>query len=110
MSVGTQGVTWDRRRANRFGAPFSGDRRRADSAVGRFEAYLDMKLGELERSAAVIAGEVSVDAIDLRAGADVDALDADKFDRLTERIPRALEEIAEEISSLRDELGVAHRS
>jgi hypothetical protein len=103
-------VTWDRRRADRRTETSGTDRRRAESALGRFEAYLDLKLGALERSVAIAAGEVGAEAKEFKGASDTDAIDAEKIDGRSDRTSRALEAIAEEISQLRGELGSANRA
>jgi hypothetical protein len=103
MSSSSQEVTWDRRRADRRTELIGTDRRRAESSVGRYEAYLDLRLGALESTAAVTAGDISEEAFRLRNEPESDVLDGERVDGLADRMSRAIEAIAEEISRLREE-------
>jgi len=110
MSASSQQIGWDRRRNERRTESPVRDRRRADSPAGRFEAYLGLKLGEVERTAAVAAAEIQAEARDLRADAGLDPLAADDVGAIAERACRAVERIAEELSDMRKQLTSAGRN
>jgi hypothetical protein len=80
-----------------------------DSPTGRFEAYLDAELGELERVAAVTAAEIKTEAANFRTASEADPVAAEGVDGVSQRVSRNLERIAEEISRLRVDLGSSRR-
>jgi propanediol dehydratase large subunit len=86
------------------------NRRRSEYPAGRFEAYLGLKLGELERTAAVTAAEIQAEARDLRADTGLQPLAADDVDAIAQRARRAVERIAEELSDMRRQLTAAGRN
>jgi hypothetical protein len=109
MSASSQEIGWDRRRSDRRADSSGRDRRRSDSPVGRFEAYLDAKAGALERAAAVTAAEIKAEASRLRLDPESDRLTAESVDEIAENASRAVEHIAEEVSRMRRELRETQR-
>ena len=111
MSATRQEIAWDRRRGDRRAETSSGrDRRAADSPAGRFEAYLDAKVGALERSAAVAAAEIRAEATRLRLDFEAGSVEAENLDGLAQRATRAVEHIAEDIARMRAQFGVTERN
>jgi hypothetical protein len=104
MSANSQEIGWDRRRSDRRDEASGQDRRRPDSPIGRFEAYLDAKVGSLERAASVTAAEIKAEARRLRLDPESDRLTAESADKIAEGASRAMEHIAEEVSRMRGEL------
>jgi hypothetical protein len=80
-----------------------------DSPAGRFQAYLDAKLGALERAAAVTAAEITTEAGRLSLDPRSDPLAAESVDGIAGRASRAIEQIAEEVSRMRGQLGASER-
>jgi hypothetical protein len=109
MSASSHEVTWDRRREDRGTERIGTERRRVDSSVGRYEAYLDLRLGALESTAAVTAGDIGQEAFRLRNEAATDVLDGERVDGLADRMSRAIEAMAEEIARLREEFRAVGR-
>jgi ubiquinone biosynthesis protein UbiJ len=107
MSISDQEVTWDRRRQDRRGESTGTDRRRADSPLGRFEAFVDTQLEALEHSAALAAGQIAAEARKARGELANGDLDAEPIDGLAARLSRMTEDIAEELSRVRGELATA---
>jgi hypothetical protein len=110
MSISGQEVTWDRRRKDRRAESTGTDRRRAESPLGRFEAFVDSQLEQLERSAAVAAGQIEAEARRARAELANGDLDSEPIDGLAARLSRMTEGVAEELSRARGEIATAAAS
>jgi hypothetical protein len=104
MSAKSQEIGWDRRRSDRRDESSGRDRRRENSPIGRFEAYLDAKVGALGRAAAVTAAEIKAEASRLKLDPESDRLTAESVDDVADGASRAMEHIAEEVSRMRGEL------
>jgi hypothetical protein len=106
MNVIGNEVAWDRRRGDRRseGGRSAGDRRREDSQVARFAAYLNNTLERLEETTALTASEIGAEAKRVRAALGAGHLDAEKIDGLADRVTRATEAFAKELAGQRREL------
>jgi hypothetical protein len=107
MSASSREVAWDRRRGDRRAETSARDRRRTESPAGAFEAYLDVKLGELERTAAVTAAEIKAEARNFQTGTESDRFAAETVDGIAQRVSRAIEQVAQDVSRVRGQLDIA---
>jgi hypothetical protein len=103
-------VKWDRRLADRRAEAMGTDRRRAESPLGRFEAFVDTHLRELEHAAAETAGQVGAEARKVSAELPMGQFDREAIDGLSQRLSRLAEGMAEELARARAEITAAAAS